>query len=325
MPAPHNIFGRIRGWLGGRHSEPPPPPTPEEQEEEEGMLRMSFLEHLQELRSRIIKSLVGIAVAGVLSLSFSSALWRFVQQPAAAALKSLGVDPPELVALEPMEPINIIWFKLPILCAIFIASPWVLYQVWAFISPGLYKRERRWASPFIVGSAGLFIAGGVFAYFVLFRFALTFLLGLGMANNVRLAVSMSRYFDLFVNVILGVGLVFELPILIFMLTLLRIVNPGFLLRHSRYAILVIFILAAVITPTPDAFNLMLFAIPMCLLFFIGIFGSYLIVIKREGRRFPWRWLITIVICVLLVLGLVLYILTTRYQYHLVPQWPFLMR
>ena len=137
-----------------------------------------------------------------------------------------------------------------------------------------------------IGSAGLFIIGGLFAYFVAFRFGLTFLLGIGRGNYVIPMVSITEYFDLFVNVTLGVGLVFELPVIIFFLTLLRIVSPSFLLNHSRYAILVIFIIAAIVTPTPDVFNLMLFAMPMCLLFYVGIFAGYLLVLHRENRQIP---------------------------------------
>jgi len=287
------------------------------------MLRMSFLEHLEELRSRIFKALIGVAVAFVLSLTFSNQLWDFVCQPAVGALMTLKVNPPELAQIEAMEGFNIIWFKLPLICAIFLGSPWILYQVWAFISPGLYRKERRWAAPFILGSAGLFIAGGVFAYFVIFRYGLTFLLGIALGNHVHLVVSMTNYFDLFVNVILGVGLVFEMPILIFFLTLLRIVTPGFLLNHSRYAILAIFILAAIVTPTPDVVNLMLFATPMCLLFYIGVFGSYLIVLHREDRRFPWKKTITIGVAVLLLVAGVLYLASVKFGYKVVPNWPFL--
>ena len=286
------------------------------------MLRMSFLEHLEELRRRIIYIIIGIGVAFAISLTFTNQLWEFVRQPAAVALKSMGL-PPNLTMIEPMESFNIIWFKLPIVVSIFIASPWVVYQVWAFISPGLYRKERRWAAPFILCSAGLFILGGVFAYFVVFRYGLTFLLGIGFSNYVTPMVTITEYFDMFVNVILGVGLVFELPVLIFFLTLLRIVTPGFLLNHSRYAILIIFIIAAVVTPTPDVFNLMLFATPMCLLFYIGIFASYILVLHREDRRFPWGTAITIGICVLLLLGAALYLAITRYGYKLVPHWPFL--
>jgi len=289
------------------------------------MLRMSFLEHLEELRSRIIRALIGVAVAFVLSLTFTYQLWQFVSQPAVEALKTLKINPPELVAIEPMEQFNTIWVKLPILCSVFIASPWILYQVWAFISPGLYRRERRWAAPFILSSAGLFILGGLFAYFIAFRYGLTFLLGIGQGYSVRPMVSISTYVDLFINVILGVGLVFELPVLIFFLTLLRIVSPSFLLNHSRYAILLIFIAAAIITPTPDVFNLMLFATPMCMLFFVGIFASYLLVLHREGRRFPWRKVLTIAAIVLLLLAGAIYIAITKFGVKVVPHFPFLVR
>ena len=134
-----------------------------------------------------------------------------------------------------MEAFNIVWVKLPILTAIFIASPWILYQVWGFIAPGLYKKERRWAAPFVICSAGLFIAGGAFGYFVAFRYGLTFLLSLAVMNNVTPMVSMTEYFDLFVNVMLGIGLIFEMPVLIFFLTLLHLASPRFLINHSRYA------------------------------------------------------------------------------------------
>jgi sec-independent protein translocase protein TatC len=138
-------------------------------------------------------------------------------------------------------------------------------------------------------------------------------------------VSVTEYFDLFVNVILGVGLVFELPILVFFLTLLRIVTPGFLVRNSRYAILIIFIVAAVVTPTPDVFNLMLFAAPMCVLYYVGVFAGYLLVLSRERRSFPWRRAITVVICVLLLLSLVLFLAITKGGFQVVPHWPFLTR
>jgi sec-independent protein translocase protein TatC len=137
-------------------------------------------------------------------------------------------------------------------------------------------------------------------------------------------VTITEYFDLFVNVTLGVALVFELPVLIFFLTLIRVASPRFLLRHSRYAILAIVIAAAIITPTPDVFNLMLFAIPMNLLYFAGLFASYLLVLKREGRSFPWgKVVIWLVVLVVLVAGV--YITIIRLGYKPVPHWPFLVR
>jgi sec-independent protein translocase protein TatC len=325
--APVDAIEKLRRRVGAIGGAPPPPSPPsdgEEDSDDEDMLRMSFLEHLEELRSRIIRSIIGVGVAFTVSLVFSSRLWDIVRQPAAQALTSLGYDP-DLVVISPMEGFNIIWFKLPLLCSIFLSFPWIVYQVWAFISPGLYKRERRWAVPFILSSGGLFLGGGCFAYFVVFKYGLTFLLGIEHGNGVKAMVSISEYFDLFVNVTLGVGVVFELPILIFFLCLLRIVTPGFLVRHSRYAILIIFIIAAVVTPTPDVFNMMLFALPMCLLFYVGIFAGYLLVLNREQRRFPWPKVLLVAFGVLLLLAGWAYLAITRFGFKLVPHWPFLTK
>jgi len=286
---------------------------------------MSFMEHLEELRSRIIKSLMGLAVAFMLSLGFADKLWTVVSEPAVSALKHLGVNPPRLAMIQPMEGFMIIWFKLPLLTSIFIGSPWILYQVWAFIAPGLYRRERRFAAPFILTTAGLFITGGLFAYFVAFRYGLEFLLGIGMMNNVQPVVTITEYFDLFVNVTLGIACVFELPVLIFFLTLIRVASPRFLLRHSRYAILGIVIIAAIITPTPDVFNLMLFAIPMNLLYFLGVFASYLLVLRREGKKFPWGRLTLCIAAAVALLAGVVWILIARYHFRPIPHWPFLTR
>jgi sec-independent protein translocase protein TatC len=305
---------------------PPPPAPPDDGEDpdDEGMLRMSFLEHLEELRSRIIKALMGLGVAFVATLVFANELWRIVSEPATIALRHLGFEE-KLAQITPMETFSTVWVKLPMLASLFIASPWVLYQVWAFIAPGLYKRERRWAAPFVICSAGLFILGGLFAYHVAFRFGLEFLLGIGRDINIKPVVSVTEYFDLFVNVTLGIGIVFELPVLIFFLTLLRIVTPSFLIRNARYAILAIVIVAAIVTPTPDVFNLMLFALPMVLLFFVGVFAGYLLTLHRENRRFPWGILALVVLGILGAAAAVVWALVARYGYHILNHWPFLSK
>src|SRR5712671_342956 len=308
---------------GGRT--PPPPPPDEEEEGEEGMLRMSFLEHLEEMRHRIIRALQGFGVAFLVCIIFCYPLWDFVRAPSVDALTKSGVKPPQLYINEPMEAFSIIWVKVPLVFALFLASPWVLYQVWAFISPGLYRKEKRLAFPFVVSTAGLFILGGAFAYFVAFRFGLAFLLSIGLSNGVTPLVTITHYFDLFVNVILGVALVFELPIAIFFLTVLHLASPRFLMRHSRYAILAIVIVAAIITPTPDFFNLMLFAVPMCLLYFVGVFAAYLLVLKREGKKFPWRAVLTIALLSIVVLAAIGYGVLLKLHYHPVGHWPFMKK
>jgi sec-independent protein translocase protein TatC len=286
---------------------------------------MSFLEHLEELRTRILRALMGLGIAFVVSLTFSERLWMIVQKPAAAALETLGYKDTGLIFTSPMESFSIIWIKLPLLTALFLASPWLLYQVWGFVAPGLYKKERRLAGPFILCSAGLFILGGLFGYFVAFRFGLTFLLGIGRDVGVRPMITISEYFDIFVNVILGISVVFELPVLIFFLTLLRIASASFLVRHSRYAVLAIVIIAAVITPTPDIFNLMIFSMPMVLLYFVGVFAGYLLELSRENRRFPWAKVLLVGLGMVLLLAAAAWLAVTRYGYHFVGYWPFLVR
>ncbi len=307
---------------GGSGKPPKPPEPPEEDDEEEGMARMSFMEHLEELRKRILLALGGVGVSFFLCLLFSDQLWSIVFEPAGKALRDLNVNPPTLKLLSPMDSFQLLWMKVPLLFSIFLSAPWLLYQVWAFISPGLYKRERRWAVPFVVSSAGLFILGGFFAYFIAFRYGLEFLLGLGIGKGIDPGVNVNEYYDLFVDVMLGVGIIFEIPVLLFLLTLIHVVSPAFLVRHSRYAILAIVILAAIITPTGDVFNLALFATPMIILFYVGIFASYILVLHREKRRFPWgtffKWFGYVLVALI-----VISILAARYYgYHMVLRWPF---
>ena len=309
-------------------SPPPPPPSKvekkEEDDDDDGMLRMSFLEHLEELRYRLIRMLWGIVIAFLGCFYFKEELWVIVAGPAKSALTRLGYAP-DLIQLDPMDTFSVVWMKIPLLISLFIASPWVLYQVWAFISPGLYKKEKRMATPFVLSSAGLFIMGGLFGYFVAFRFGLEFLLGVGKDINIKPQISIVSYSDLFFNVILGISLVFEMPVVIFFLSMLRIVSAKFLLEHSRYAILGITILAALITPTPDAFNMMLFAMPMVALYFVGVFAAYLLEYQREHNRFPWMAILVVVLSILLMAGGIVAFLILKYGYRLVPVWPFILR
>ncbi len=309
---------------GGSGSPPPAAKIDPEDEEDDGMLRMSFMEHLEELRSRLIKTLSGVAVAFFLSMIFANEIWKLISDPAADALRRLGY-PPTLKQLSPTDAFTVIWMKVPLLVAIFLSSPWILYQVWSFIAPGLYKKERNFAAPFILCTAGLFILGGLFAYFVAFRFGLEFLLGMGKDINVEPAINLVDYFDLFVNVTLGIGLVFEMPVIVFFLTFLRITTAKFLLENSRYAILIIVILAAVVTPTPDIFNLMIFSVPMVFLYFVGVFASYLLELRRTDQSFPWASVLVIVLALAAVVGGMVFFAVTRYGYKLVPAWPFMIR
>ncbi len=308
---------------GGGLRRPPPPSGDEPGDDEDGMLRMSFLEHLEELRSRLIRMLIGFGVIFLACMAAAQPLWKIVQAPAADALKGIGSG--KLVAIGVMEQFSIIYVWVPVVAAIFLGSPWILYQIWAFIAPGLYRRERRWAVPFVLVTAALFLLGGVFAYFIAFRYALRFLLGIGQFGGVEPMVSIEAYFDTFVDVMLGISLVFEMPVVIFFLTLLRLASPTWLLKHSRYAVLAITILAAIITPTPDAFTMTLLAVPMCALYFVGVFAGYLLVMKREGRTFPWKKILPWLGLVLIGLAVLGYFEVHHYHLHFIRHWPFLAK
>lgn len=240
--------------------------------------RMSFLDHLEELRKRIIRSLLAIGVGCGVCWTFADEIYAGLARPVTQVLTDLHMDP-QLVYTSPTAPFTL-YVRLAMLAGVFVASPYVLYQVWKFISPGLYPHEKRYAIPFVTLCSSLFIAGGAFAYFVAFPAALRFLLN--FAHQFRPMITVNEYFSLAITIILGLAIVFELPVLLLVLTFLRLVTPGFLLRNSRYAILLIFIAAAAITPTPDVPTMMLFAMPLVGLYFFGIGLSY--VVRWTRRR-----------------------------------------
>src|SRR5437867_7468415 len=189
---------------------------PREDEQEELHGQMSFLDHLEELRKRIIHSLIAVGVALGVCWTFADALFRTVSRPILKA----GIT--SLVVSSPTEGFNL-ELKLALMAAVFLASPFVLAQVWLFIAPGLYKHERRYALPFIFFSSLLFVSGGLFGSFVAFPFALQFLIGWGKAMGLTTIISATEYFDLFVMVELGLGVVFEIPALIFILSRMGLV------------------------------------------------------------------------------------------------------
>lgn len=242
----------------------------------EELQRMSLLEHLEELRKRIVRALVAVTLA-------FSGCWFFVERIADFLAQPIYDALPEgtrLTFLGVTDPF-IIYVKVAALAALFVASPFVLYQAWRFIAPGLYQRERRRAFPFILAGTVFFLAGGAFAYYVAFPFAVDFLIGMGAAFQPMITVE--KYFRFLLYVILGLGLMFELPIFIFLLAQMGVVTPRFLMRHFRWAVLLIFVAAALITPTPDVVNLMLFALPTILLYLLGV-GAAALVIKKKPEE-----------------------------------------
>ncbi len=246
---------------------------PEPRTNDADLPTMSFLEHLEELRKRLWWSAVAIATAFTLALSKSGAILEFLLRPIRPLL---GANKP--VFLELTEPF-MLYMKVAFLASLFLAAPVVLYQLWAFISPGLYPRERRYAVPFILFATVFFLAGGAFGYYVGFPTACRFLLGI--AQEFQPSLRISALFDFESKIILGLGMVFELPTIIYFLARLGLITARFLWRNFKYAILIIFIIAAVITPTPDVVTQCVFAAPMIVLYLIGILVAHLFGRKRE--------------------------------------------
>jgi sec-independent protein translocase protein TatC len=229
------------------------------------MPSMSFLEHLEELRTRIFHALVAVAVGMGICWWYHQALFGFIQKPILDVLRPYGID--KLVVLTPTEAFNL-YLKVSALGGLFITSPYVLYQVWLFISPGLYRREKKYVTPFLFSTVLLFVAGGYFGYRMVFPAALKWLIGIG--GQFTPMITVHEYTDLFLTVILGLGIVFEMPILVFFLALMGVVSAGWMWRNIRYAILGIFIVAGALAPTPDISSMVIFASPMLVLYFVSI-------------------------------------------------------
>lgn len=245
------------------------------------MPSMSFLDHLEELRRRIIYSLIAVGVGFVACWGYADRIFAIMQQPIMQALKRNGISE-KLVYLNPTEPFNL-YLKIGLMTGLFVASPFVLYQVWLFISPGLYRHERRYVVPFMFFTVALFLTGGLFGYKIVYPAALDFLISYG--KQFQPMITIGEYTDLFLTIILGLGIVFELPILVFFLSLMGIVGPGLMWRNVRYAILVIFIIAAILTPTTDILNMCVFAAPMVALYIISIGVAWLVnPASRRARR-----------------------------------------
>jgi sec-independent protein translocase protein TatC len=248
------------------------PEKDEKDDQEELSGQMSFLDHLEELRKRILHSLISVAAAFAVTWIFRDALFQIISRP----IRLTGA---ELIGTSLTSGFNL-QLKISILGAIFLAAPFILAQVWLFISPGLYKHERRYALPFILSSSLLFIIGGVFGYFIAFPFATRFLVdwnaGMGLVNR----INAPDYFDIFIVIELGLAIIFLIPSVIFILARIGIVTGPFLLRNTRYAILISFVVSAIITPTTDVANMMIIVVPMVALYLLGVIVAYLFGKKR---------------------------------------------
>lgn len=226
---------------------------------------MSLMEHLDELRKRIVHSALYLGVGFIVAYIFHEKLYWFVQQP----LSNLHI---KLNYTHPMDPLNL-YLQVSLIGGAIISSPFILYQVWLFIAPGLYKKEQRFVVPFMAATVGLFLTGAAFGYFYVLPGALKILI-VDFGKDFNPVVTIEEYTGFFLSIILGLGISFEMPILIFFLSIFGIVSPKFLWTNIRYAILAVFLVAAIITPSPDPWTMCIYAIPMLCLYLIGIGVSW---------------------------------------------------
>lgn len=230
--------------------------------------KLPFTEHLEELRYRLIISLITVGVGFAASYGFSHQILLFLQRPM----------PTHLVFIAPTEAF-FVNLKVALYAGIFLSTPLILFQVWKFVAPGLYEHERQYSFPFLIVSSILFVVGGLFAYVVILPLALHFLIAQG-GELWQPNITLSNYLSFSIRLIMAAGLIFELPVLIYFLTKVGVVTPGFLVKNRKYALLAAFVLSAILTP-PDFFSQVLLAVPLFLLFEGSIYVAKRAASQRE--------------------------------------------
>jgi sec-independent protein translocase protein TatC len=232
--------------------------------------KMSFLEHLDELRKRIVASLIGVALGVLASFAFINHIVNFILKP------TWQVLPPgsRMIYTQPGEAFGL-YIQISLIAGVVLAAPWIMYQVWLFIAPGLYTNEKRLAIPFVaLGTLG-FVTGTLVNHYLTFPFMMRFFASFNTPDLVFMP-RLEDVFDLYTKMLLGMGLVFQMPMVVYTLAKLRMVSARFLLRHFKYAFLIIFIVAAVITPTGDMVTQAIFAAPMVALYVLSIFIAWFV-------------------------------------------------
>jgi sec-independent protein translocase protein TatC len=241
---------------------------------------MGFLEHLDELRTRIIRSCIALAIGMLVAFAFIGRIADFVLGP------TLRLLPPgtSLIMTRFGEGLSF-YMDLALLGGVVLATPFVTYQVWRFVAPGLYAKEKRLILPFITLASCGTMAGALFSHYVLFPSMVSFFSTFD-SPRMRLMPRVEDTFELYKNMLIGMVAVFQIPTLVFFLARLRVVTPRFLWRHLRYAVLVSFVAAAILTPSPDPWNQAVFAAPMIALYVISIAIAWVVAPRRSEPAVP---------------------------------------
>ncbi|MDH4197566.1 MAG: twin-arginine translocase subunit TatC [Candidatus Aminicenantes bacterium] len=238
---------------------------------------MTFLEHLEDLRKRFFYAFLALIVGLVPGWIFHKELYTIIARPVTQYL-----PPGTKLAFTSLTAPFMLYIKIAFLAAIFFTSPFIFLQLWLFIAPGLYKKERRYVVPFVLFTTVFFAAGVVFGYFVVFPWACRFFLGMGA--DFQPVITVDQYFNLALRVLLGIAVVFELPTLVYFLSQFGILTAAWMLRNFKYAVLAVFVIAAVITPTPDWVIQSIVAVPMLILYGLSILIALLVGRSKEKRR-----------------------------------------
>jgi sec-independent protein translocase protein TatC len=237
--------------------------------------KQPFLSHLEELRKRLVVCAIGVGAGFVIAYIFAERLFQLLVAP----LKAVMPEGDQLIFTNLPE-MFFAYIKVAFIAGIMAASPLIFYQLWMFIAPGLYQKEKKMAIPFVISSTILFVGGALFGYFVVFPFGFKFFIGFSN-EYVKALPSVKQYFSFSMKLLFAFGAVFELPVIIFFLSKMGIVTPQFLKQKRKYAILLAFVLSAILTP-PDVITQCMMAGPLIVLYEIGILVSRVAQKKKEG-------------------------------------------
>ncbi len=253
----------------------PNEPAPPGDEADTGGSEQSFISHLIELRARLLKAIAAVLVILVVLLPFADRMYHFIAEPLLQRLPQGA----HMVAIEVTSPF-MTPVKLAAVVALFLAMPAVLYQLWRFVAPGLYRHEKKLALPLLAASVGMFYLGCAFAYYLILPKVFVFLLGV-TPEGVSVMTDIGKYLDFVLTIFLAFGVCFEVPVVVVLLALLGVVNAEQLARQRPYVVLGVFVIAAVLAP-PDALSMLMLAIPMCLLYEIGVLVVRVFVRRGEA-------------------------------------------
>ncbi|MFQ6110045.1 MAG: twin-arginine translocase subunit TatC [Candidatus Aminicenantales bacterium] len=238
---------------------------------------MTFLEHLEDLRKRIFYSFIAVVVTVVPAWFFSKDIYNILARPVTKYLPE-GTK----LAYTHLTAPFMLYIKVSFLTAIFASSPFIFLQLWYFVAPGLYQKEKKYVYPFVIFTTFFFALGALFGYFVAFPFACNFFLKMG--SEFQPVITVDQYFSLALRLLIGIALVFEMPTLVFFLSRMGIITSRWMVKNFKYAVLVVFIIAAVITPSPDIINQSILAIPMLALYGFSVLIAFIFERKRTKEK-----------------------------------------